>query len=208
MQTSRLLDRMSQGLLFNYFKTIEQKLDESKQSTSQSFQSLQYNFSRFQSDVKDIKDEVAYMKNRVEIVEEKNIKNATESNPTNYYQLFYKLLDIFLTLATIVLLAFTNLIASIKFIFLLYPRTIVILLFFYFLFVYLVDHNKLLLLFNDDSSLIDQHFDNQFSSSNFNSDFSLQSNLTYIGKLFRSIYKLILNLRRTPSSSTSTTAST
>ena len=69
--------------------------------------------------------------------------HPVESNPTNYYQLFYKLLDILLTLATIILLAFTNMIASIKFIFLLYPRTIVIFLFMYFLFFYLIDYDKL-----------------------------------------------------------------
>lgn len=130
---------------------------------------------------------------------EKNQKNYTESNPTNYYQLFYKLLDIILTLATIFLLAITNLFASIKFIFLLYPRTIVILLFLYFLFFYLVDHNKLLLLFTD-SNMLNHEFDHQNHHSQFlnldDNDYVQKSNLTYFGKLFRSIYKLIFNLKQ------------
>ena len=111
---------------------------------------------------------------------EKNQKNLTESNPTNYYQLFYKLLDIFLTIATIILLAFTNLIASIKFIFLLYPRTIVISLFFYFLFFYLVDHNKLLVLFTDSNLLNEfEHLntDQLLAKSLNDNDFQLNSNL-------------------------------
>lgn len=83
------------------------------------------------------------MKNRVEIVEKTQKTGTVDSNPTNYYQLFYKLLDIFLTLATIILLAFTNLIASIKFVFLLYPRSIVFLLIAYFFFYFLVDLEKL-----------------------------------------------------------------
>ena len=148
----------------------------------------------------------------MEIVE-KNQKNLTESNPTNYYQLFYKLLDIFLTMATIILLSFTNLIASIKFIFLLYPRTFVIFLFLYFLFFYLVDHNKLLVLMNDSnfmnqfdssSSTLDSlHSSIHHTSSDFSS--SQSSNLTYFGKLFRSIYKLIFNLKRTSTSTTTAT---
>lgn len=130
---------------------------------------------------------------------EKNQKNLTESNPTNYYQLFYKLLDIFLTIATIILLAFTNLIASIKFIFLLYPRTIVISLFFYFLFFYLVDHNKLLVLFTDSNLLNEfEHLntDQLLAKSLNDNDFQLNSNFTYFGKLFRSIYKLFFNLKQ------------
>lgn len=130
---------------------------------------------------------------------EKNQKNITESNPTNYYQLFYKLLDIFLTIATIILLAFTNFIASIKFIFLLYPRTIVISLFFYFLFFYLVDHNKLLVLFTD-SNLINKfehsNTDQLLVKSLSDNDFQLNSNFTYFGKLFRSIYKLFFNMKQ------------
>ena len=85
---------------------------------------------------------------KVELVEKTQKAYNVESNPTNYYHLFYKLLDIFLTLATIILLAVTNLVASIKFIFLLYPRTIVIFLFFYFVFFYMVDHDKLIHLFD------------------------------------------------------------
>ena len=130
---------------------------------------------------------------------EKNQKNLTESNPTNYYQLFYKLLDIFLTIATIILLAFTNLIASIKFIFLLYPRTIVISLFFYFLFFYLVDHNKLLVLFTDSNLLNEfEHLntDQLLAKSLNDNDFQLNSNFTYFGKLFRSIYKLFFNMKQ------------
>lgn len=130
---------------------------------------------------------------------EKNQKNITESNPTNYYQLFYKLLDIFLTIATIILLAFTNFIASIKFIFLLYPRTIVISLFFYFLFFYLVDHNKLLVLFTDSNLLNEfehSNTDQLLAKSLNDNDFQLNSNFTYFGKLFRSIYKLFFNLKQ------------
>ena len=133
---------------------------------------------------------------------EKNQKNFTESNPTNYYQLFYKLLDIFLTMATIILLAFTNLIASIKFIFLLYPRTFVIFLFLYFLFFYLVDHNKLFMLLNDSQSFVDQFDLDSLHSIHSDNEFSSQSNLTYFGRMFRSIYNLIFNLKRTSTTTT------
>jgi hypothetical protein len=89
-----------------------------------------------------------------------------ETNPTNYYQLFYKLLDIMLTIATIVLLAFTNMIASIKFVFMLYPRSIVVFLFLYFLFYYLVDFNKVDTYFH--RALFDQHDQYHHSSSHQN----------------------------------------
>jgi hypothetical protein len=46
-----------------------------------------------------------------------------ETNPSNHYQLFNKILDIMLTAATIELLAFTNMIASIHFVFMLYLRS-------------------------------------------------------------------------------------
>lgn len=48
-----------------YFKAMEQKIDDLKSSSSQSFQSLQYNFTHHQRDVKDIKEDVSFMKNRV-----------------------------------------------------------------------------------------------------------------------------------------------
>lgn len=89
---------------------------------------------------------------QIDIVEKTQPRHPTHDNPTNYYGLFYKLLDIFLTLATIILLAFTNLIASVKFVFLLYPRSIVLLLFLYTSCYYLVDHDKLVELLDDPAN--------------------------------------------------------
>jgi len=135
-------------LSFNLYKSYDQKLDDFKSVSLTSMQSLGYNLTHYQRDIQEIKGDVIFMKNRVELVEKTQKAYNVESNPTNYYHLFYKLLDIFLTLATIILLAVTNLVASIKFIFLLYPRTIVIFLFFYFVFFYIVDHDKLINLFD------------------------------------------------------------
>ena len=127
----------------------------------------------------------------MEILEKtQKVHVETGSNPTNYYQLFYKLLDILLTLATIILLAFTNMIASIKFVFLLYPRTIVIFIFVYLIFFYLVDYD-----------LIVHHLLQSANVTNLPSKLSYlnshnkkQSNLSYIGKLIESIYGLVFRI--------------
>ena len=111
--------------------------------------------------------------------------HPVESNPTNYYQLFYKLLDILLTLATIILLAFTNMIASIKFIFLLYPRTIVIFLFMYFLFFYLIDYDKLDVYFHR-YLLQDANF-SLYKNDLYNSQ-NKKSNLSIISRLIDTVY--------------------
>ena len=127
----------------------------------------------------------------MEILEKtQKVHVETGSNPTNYYQLFYKLLDILLTLATIILLAFTNMIASIKFVYLLYPRTIVIFIFVYLIFFYLVDYD-----------LIVHHLLQSANVTNLPSKLSYlnshnkkQSNLSYIGKLIESIYGLVFRI--------------
>jgi hypothetical protein len=111
-----------------------------------------------------------------------------ETNPTNYYQLFYKLLDIMLTVATIVLLAFTNMIASIRFVFMLYPRSIVLFLFFYFLFYYLVDFDKVdtyfhRVLFDPDTDL--SAYNSHRSSS---SNAALNYQPSFVISVLRTVY--------------------
>jgi hypothetical protein len=117
-------------------------------------------------------------------------QNIETSNPTNYYQLFYKLLDILLTLATIILLAFTNMIASIKFVFLLYPRSIVIFIFIYLIFFYLVDYDSLI-----------HHILQNVNATNFNylklnNDDKKMSNISYIAKFIESIYRLVFTSKQ------------
>lgn len=144
-------------LSFNLYKSYDQKLDDFKQASLASMQQLSYSLNVNLRDIKEIKEDVTFMKNRVEMVEKTQkllggpggAGDSQHGSPTNYYGLFYKLLDIFLTLATIVLLAFTNLIASVKFVFLLYPRSIVLLLFLYLSAYYLVDYERLLELFDE-----------------------------------------------------------
>jgi len=130
-------------LSFNLFKSYDQKVEDLKSSFERSTQTLTYNLTHLNREIKDTREDVTYMKNRIEIFEKTQKNQNVEGNPTNYYQLFYKLLDILLTLATIILLAFTNMIASVKFIFLLYPRTILMLLFLYFVCFYVIDYEKL-----------------------------------------------------------------
>jgi uncharacterized protein YeeX (DUF496 family) len=145
-------------LSFNLYKSYDQKLDDFKQASLASMQQLSYSLNVNLRDIKEIKEDVTFMKNRVEMVEKTQkllggpAGDSQHGSPTNYYGLFYKLLDIFLTLATIVLLAFTNLIASVKFVFLLYPRSIVLLLFFYLSAYYLVDYERLLELFDEPAT--------------------------------------------------------
>ena len=110
-------------------------------------------------------------------------QNIETSNPTNYYQLFYKLLDILLTLATIILLAFTNMIASIKFVFLLYPRSIVIFIFIYLVFFYLVDYDLLI------HTLLQNANATNFNYLKLNNDDKKMSNISYITKFIESIYR-------------------
>ena len=155
---------------FNFYKSFDSKIEDFKGSFDRSIQSFSYNLTHCHRDIKEVKDDVSYMKNKIEILEKSQKVTNIETNPTNYYQLFYKLLDILLTLATIILLAFTNMIASIKFVFMLYPRSIVIILFLYFLFYYLVDIEKVdmyfhRVLFNelDPHSKLNQN--NKFASN-------------------------------------------
>jgi hypothetical protein len=117
-------------------------------------------------------------------------QNIESSNPTNYYQLFYKLLDILLTLATIILLAFTNMIASIKFVFLLYPRTIVIFIFIYLIFFYLVDYD---LFFHH---LLQNANMTNFNYLKLNKENNKISNISYITKFVESIYRLVFNSKQ------------
>ena len=117
-------------------------------------------------------------------------QNIETSNPTNYYQLFYKLLDIFLTLATIILLAFTNMIASIKFVFLLYPRSIVIFIFIYLVFFYLVDYDLLI------HTLLQNANATNFNYLKLNNDDKKMSNISYITKFIESIYRLVFTSKQ------------
>ena len=114
-------------------------------------------------------------------------QNIETSNPTNYYQLFYKLLDILLTLATIILLAFTNFIASIKFVFLLYPRSIVIFIFIYLFFFYLVDYDLFFHHLLQNSNMTN------FNYLKLNKDNKKISNISYITKFVESLYRLVFN---------------
>ena len=116
-----------------------------------------------------------------------NVHTIETANHTNYYQLFYKLLDILLTIATIILLAFTNMIASIKFVFLLYPRSIVIFIFVYLIFFYLVDYD-----------LFFQHLVKNINVTNFNPNNLLKtsgnnklSNMSYVSKFVEFIYGIV-----------------
>ena len=56
-------ERVSQIMYF--MKSLDQKSDDLKVTSSQSFQSLQYNFTHYQRDVKEIKEDVSFMKNKV-----------------------------------------------------------------------------------------------------------------------------------------------
>ncbi len=143
---------------------------------------------------------------KIEILEKSQKTHNIDANPTNYYQLFYKLLDILLTLATIILLAFTNMIASIKFIFLLYPRTIVIMLFIYLIFFYLVDFDKLDVYFHR-ILLNDPTFSSKFklksNTSSLLNNSNSKSNLTYLSKLIQTVYGLVFQYKSKSSSSSS-----
>ena len=152
-------------LSFNLFKSYDQKVEDLKSSFERSTQTLTYNLTHLNREIKDTREDVTYMKNRIEIFEKTQKNQNVEGNPTNYYQLFYKLLDILLTLATIILLAFTNMIASVKFIFLLYPRTILMLLFLYFVCFYVIDYEKLDI--NVNRFLLLNELDSKSSKSNF-----------------------------------------
>ena len=52
-------------LSFNLYKTYDQKLEDLKSSLERSIQSINYNLSHCHRDVKEIKDDSTYMKNRV-----------------------------------------------------------------------------------------------------------------------------------------------
>lgn len=141
--TSSQISEHTSKTMFGLYKTNDQKLDELKSLFDRSLQSYNYSISHCHRDIKETKEDVSYMKNKIEFIDKAQKIPNIETTPTNYWQLFYKLLDIFLTFLTIILLAFTNMIASIKFIFLLYPRTIVIFLLAYFVIFYIVDYERL-----------------------------------------------------------------
>lgn len=149
--------------MFSLYKTNDQKLDELKSLFDRSLQSYNYSISHCHRDIKDTKEDVSYMKNKIEFIDKSQKIPNIETTPTNYWQLFYKLLDIFLTLLTIILLAFTNMIASIKFIFLLYPRTIVIFLLAYFLLFYIVDYERFKTDHFDHLKYVDLNSSNSFT---------------------------------------------
>lgn len=187
--TSTQISEHVHKISFNFYKSCDQKLEEMKSSFERSIQSFSYNLTHCHRDVKETKDDVSYMKNRIEIFEKTQKVPNIETHPTNYYQLFYKLLDILLTLATIILLAFTNMIASIKFVFLLYPRTIVIFLFIYFILFYIVDYEKFDLFFHQI-----MHHDSEGLGNVNNGEYSgldKAHNSSYFSKIFNSIYGLI-----------------
>ena len=52
-------------LSFNLYKSYDQKLEELKSSFERSVQSFNYNLTHCHRDVKETKEEVTYMKNRV-----------------------------------------------------------------------------------------------------------------------------------------------
>ena len=123
----------------------------------------------------------------MEILEKNQKVHIETANPTNYYQLFYKLLDILLTLATIILLAFTNMIASVKFVFLLYPRTIVIFIFVYLFLFYLVDYE---LLFHH--MLENVNMTNSYLNTNGNKK---MSNFSYVSKFIELVYGFVFRAK-------------
>ena len=55
-------------LSFNLYKSYDQKLEELKSSFERSVQSFNYNLTHCHRDVKETKEEVTYMKNRVCII--------------------------------------------------------------------------------------------------------------------------------------------
>ena len=188
-------------LSYNLFKFFDQKIEDLKGSFERSVQSFSYNLTHVHRDVKEMKEDVTYMKNRVEILEKTQKVYNIEANPTNYYQLFYKLLDIILTLATIILLAFTNMVASVKFVFLLYPRSFVIFLFVYLFCYYLLDFDTL-----------DDYFHRTFlPDSPRRADIAhydtSTSNSTMMSRIVHSIYGLFYHFRPKSSSSSSSSSS-
>jgi len=52
-------------LSFNLFKSYDQKLDDFKSASLTSMQSLGYNLTHYQRDIKEIKEDTIFMKNRV-----------------------------------------------------------------------------------------------------------------------------------------------
>lgn len=174
---------------FNFYKSCDSKLEDIKSSFERSIQSFSYSLTHCHRDIKEAKEDVAYMKNKIEIIEKSQKVHSIETNPTNYYQLFYKLLDILLTLATIILLAFTNMIASIKFVFLLYPRLIVMFFLIYFFFFYLIDHEKLDIYFHkiilNDSKY--PYLSEDYAATTASSN----ANLGLVRKLINVVYRLV-----------------
>ena len=61
---NKILDSLH-TMSINVYKSYEQKLDDFKSSTLTSMQSLGYNLNHIHQDVKDIKEDSHYVKNRV-----------------------------------------------------------------------------------------------------------------------------------------------
>jgi hypothetical protein len=54
-------------LSFNLYKSYDQKLDDLKSSFERSIQSFNYNLTHIHRDIKETKEDVTYMKNRVSL---------------------------------------------------------------------------------------------------------------------------------------------
>jgi hypothetical protein len=154
--------------------------------------SVSYNLSNCQSDLTYMKEELTYMKSRMEVVEStQRISSVDDSK--NYYLLFYKLLDIVLTVAAIVLMVFTHMIASIKFLFLLYPRFLVFVMLLYTFFYYFVDFNKLTM------NMVEYILDDSDPLNNKLSPNHEHSRTLFI-KIIRSIYEYAYHLNASSNS--------
>ncbi|CAF0800592.1 unnamed protein product [Brachionus calyciflorus] len=129
--------------IYGFIKTNDQKIEETRSSLDRSLQPVNYNLNLCSRDVKEVKDDLSYVKNKIEIIDKTQKIPNIENTSINFYQLAYKFLDSVLTILTLILITLTNMYASIKFVFLLYPRAIVLLLFFYFIFVYVLDSDLL-----------------------------------------------------------------
>jgi hypothetical protein len=172
-------------------QNLGNKIEEAKTSYEHYSKSIQFNINRYHDDVKETKEDVSYMKNKIEIFEKsQKVTQQAEASPTNYYQLVYKLLDIGLTLVTIILLAVTNAIASVKFVFMLYPRIIVILLLSYLVLFYMVDFEKLDIYFH---RLLFKEQD--FWSKSHSHTTTSNSNGSYVLNFLRNLYGLIFHFR-------------
>lgn len=117
-----------------------------------------------------------------------------------------------LTLATIILLAFTNLIASVKFVFLLYPRLIVMLFLLYFFFFYMIDQDKLdiyfhKILLNDSKYAASLNAAHDFhGGGGGGDDYASRANLSLLRKILHVMYALVVGSPSSPPTSSSSSA--